>query len=158
VTGQAREATLSTDACALAGYGAKHRARKVTMPQTGYLEELPIDCPPSNAAPPANMIVYRLVEKIPACERDFWSLYKLSSSRKISCISCACSVFNEFEICRDLMKLPSQRGKQMVRLLLTNASGVVLRTGQRVGHYSWWIAKDFDPVALCVSAPEGVAP
>jgi len=116
-----------------------------------WAEDLPDDCPPNDATE-LHGAFYRLVESIPPIERDFCSLRKvfpLKSFKTNECIARACSLMNTPEDCIALRKLPNQRHKQVVQIMLSGKNGVGKKTGKSPSHFSWWRAKNFDPVPCC---------
>lgn len=124
-----------------------------------WAEELPPDCPPTDALEPDNKAYYRLVDTIPPTEKDFWSLRKLFPDRKFgrkTCVASACSVWPTPEDCVRISKLPTQKDRQVVKLILPPASGRIKKTGRGLTHFSWWRTRDFDPIAAS-SLVEGLA-
>jgi hypothetical protein len=118
-----------------------------------WAEELPDNCPPTDAIQPNNMPFYRLVGNIPPEERDFWSHRKLYPNKDFGlseCVIRACSVISNLDQCRILLKLPTQQGKLIVEITLPPESGLIKKTRKNQYHYSWWRKKDFDPIPICV--------
>jgi hypothetical protein len=113
-----------------------------------FREELPDNCPPEDAFEPENLIVYRMVETIPPTERDFYSHAIIYPDRKYKykvsdCELRSVSVFAKINECKLPIKIPANRGRKIVRLILNVSSGKV-RQGT-TSHYSWWIYADFSP-------------
>lgn len=117
-----------------------------------WAEPLPDECPPDDAVPPEGEVYYRMVESFPPTETDFVSHRELYPNKHFSLGECqvrSCSVFTDHSRCADLTKLPRHKDKMVVEFQLDRSSGVVLRTGTRQGHYSWWRSRNFDPIPLC---------
>lgn len=117
-----------------------------------YKEELPDGCPPQDAEEIKSIVFYRLVKSHPPTEKDFLSLKALNPSinqKSHECEACAVSVSVELIGALDLLKLPTQKGKQIAKLSLGNNSGKHKRTFNRAHHHSWWIYRSFDPLACC---------
>ena len=113
-----------------------------------WAEELPSQCPPAEATPPENTTYFRYVESIPPCEIDFHSQRKLLPLNQFNideCTARAVSVFSSTEKLKSLEKLPTFKGKKLIEIVLPPESGVVIRSGNRPHHHSWWRVKDFIP-------------
>jgi hypothetical protein len=118
-----------------------------------WLEELPPKCPPADAVEPNNDLFYRLVGSVPPRDNDFWSHRKLYPSKKFNtteCVARSCSLIATIEYCLELLKLPAQHNKRIVKLILPSRAGLVKQTGLHIAHYSWWRTKDFDPINVCI--------
>ena len=115
-----------------------------------WAEDLPEECPPSDARKPNNEVYYRLVSVFPPSEKDFWSHRKIFPKRifKTSeCIARACSLSSTLKYCQDLTKLPGFVDKQkIVEIKLTPSSGLIKQTGDGKCHFSWWRAHNFNPI------------
>jgi hypothetical protein len=123
-----------------------------------WIEKLPAACPPQNALPPEGDF-YRVVPAFPPKDIDFNStrqdnLLKLFTIDE--CLVRSCSLFSDCAEGKKLLKLPRHRNKIIVRLSLTVDSGLVLRTFERPGHYSWWRDRRF-PLANHIHAIEDTA-
>lgn len=118
-----------------------------------WAESLPDQCPPLTAHDPSNRTFYRLTQGFPPTAADFVSHRHKKPNARISGISecqrSACSVISTREACTKLLKLPTQKNKKIVSLVLTSGSGVIEQTGREKSHFSWWIARSFDPVVHC---------
>lgn len=117
-----------------------------------WAETLPSGCPPEAAQSPLGDCYYRLVETFPPTEHDFQSLQKLNPNKsfKESCIARAVSLFNSYEECLGITKLPLYKNHTVVSITLLGDSGVILQTGsKRRSHFSWWRLKDFNPIPCC---------
>ncbi len=68
------------------------------------------------------------------------------------CLARSCSIYTDYEACNGLRGLPLHKNKQIVMLVLHPDSGLIKDTYQDLYHYSWWRAKDFDPLPLCIHA------
>jgi hypothetical protein len=118
-----------------------------------WAEELPVDCPPVDALEPNNDPFFRLVGSIPPRNEDFWSqrkLYPLKNFHANECIARSCSLISTLERCSELVKLPAQKNKRIVKLVLSPGSGCIKKTGGDATHYSWWRNKELDPIPACV--------
>jgi hypothetical protein len=116
-----------------------------------WAEPLPANCPPKDARPPNGEEYFRLVNKIPPQESDFYSHRKLYPKKQFSTNECrarSVSLLRSHADCIMKMKLPRLRDKKIVSIALPPESGVVLKIGQ-VSHHSWWRAKHFDVLACC---------
>ena len=126
---------------------------------TEWAEELPPNCPPVDAVQPDNTHFYRLVESIPPRDKDFWSqrkLYPLKSFNTTECIARSCSLLSTIESSLELIKLPTQQNKKIVKVILPPPSGRIKKTGRDVAHFSWWRVKNFDPISACVEVAEEI--
>lgn len=128
------------------------------MPETIiWAEDLPDNCPPDDAFKPENGEFYRLVASFPPSEEDFCSHRKLYPHKKFNaseCVMRACSIISTFERCKSLSKLPLQRGKIIVKFILTPSAGLIKKTGGHSDHYSWWRLREFDPIPICKEVEE----
>jgi hypothetical protein len=118
-----------------------------------WAEDLPADCPPNDAVAPQNALFYRLVNNIPPVDRDFWSHRKLNPNKRFNvseCIARSCSVLSDLEGCSQIIKLPTQKNKRIVQLVLPPQSGLIRKTGRNLYHYSWWRAGTFDPISASI--------
>lgn len=117
-----------------------------------YKEELPDGCPPPDAEDIHDVVFYRLVKSHPPTEEDFTSLKaqnQTKNHKSHECEACALSVFVELSGAVELLKLPTQKGKQIAKLKLGSNTGKHKRTFNRPHHHSWWIYNSFDPLACC---------
>lgn len=114
-----------------------------------WFEDLPEDCPPSEAIPPdGDSNYYRLVSSVPPSEDDFVPMARLKAERTFRgrrlCQALAISVVDSLEASHELLKLPTQKDKNIVEMKLTPEAGAILQTGSRSAHHSWWRARAFD--------------
>ncbi len=111
-----------------------------------WFEELPTQCPPSDATP-ANGEYYRLITgDVLVCE-DFHShrmLNPLKPFRVSECVARSLSVFSDEAACQNLTKLAIHRGKKIARVNLSSSDGSIKKTGKDKDHYSWWRSQEFD--------------
>jgi hypothetical protein len=117
-----------------------------------YAEYLPEGCPPGSAQPAMNVTFFRLVKKFPPMSEDFMTHKILNPDRDYkskACESCAVSVMTDILGAKNLLKLPTQRGKKIARLKLITATGVYQQTGRDPHHHSWWLYRHFDPINVC---------
>ena len=119
-----------------------------------WAEELPPNCPPSDAVRPKGEQYYRLVQRIPPSEQDFWSQRKMHPNKVFNnvseCVARSCSLISTLDVCIEYAKLPNLRNRKIVALVLTPNSGFVKKTSAHRAHYSWWRASCFDPERECV--------
>jgi hypothetical protein len=123
-----------------------------------YKEELPDECPPQDAEDIQSIVFYRLVESHPPTAKDFLSLKAQSPSKVFKSHECearAVSVSVELDGALDLLKLPTQKGKQIAKLSLGANTGKHKRTFARAHHHSWWIYNFCDPLLYCEVVPMG---
>lgn len=110
-----------------------------------WFEELPDQCPPANAEA-LNGDFYRLVEGVEVVCKDFWSHRKIWPSKKFNVSECrarSVSIFNSYDTCEKLTKLPLHRNKQVAKILLNSSCGVGKQTGREKTHFSWWRSDSF---------------
>lgn len=124
-----------------------------------WFEQLPERCPDSDARHPEGEVYYRLVEsELIRCE-DFWSHKKRWPHRAFGaseCTSRAVSVFRNLASCEHLLLLPVHSRKKIAQVRLPSEAGVVKRTFNTSGHYSWWRSSAFDPVANSMIIKSGI--
>ena len=119
---------------------------------TEWSEDLPPECHPDDAHQPDNVSLYRLVGNIPPQHEDFWSQRRLFPQKRFNvseCVVKACSLIATVEHCSALTKLPAQQGKKVIKIVLPPHSGLIKQTGRNEHHFSWWWAKNFDPIPAC---------
>lgn len=122
-----------------------------------WAEHLPSACPPEDASFPDRDEYYRLVSSIPPVQKDFHSYRMLYPNKYFQlgeCIARSVSLLTSYEECNRIMKLPRYKNNNMTIacLVLEAESGVVLQTGTNRSHFSWWRAKEFDPIPCCRQA------
>lgn len=111
-----------------------------------YSEELPNNCPPEDAAPPASK--YYRIGSNPPQEEDFFShrkLYPFKAFKVGECRARSVSIFDTLEsvdIIRNIA--PTLKNKYVLEVDLVEKDGVVLQTGNNNNHYSWWKSANFD--------------
>ena len=117
-----------------------------------FLEDLPRNCPPSNARIPKMEVYYRLTDDFPPTERDFLCYKTLYPGKCFpdECIAKAISLCGTIKQCKHLQKYPTLRNKIITKIVLNEKSGVILKTS-RESHYSWWRRQSFDPIQFCES-------
>lgn len=111
-----------------------------------WFEELPEQCPPDSAAQP-NGEFYRMIEGKNVDEIDFHSHRKREPNKSFNtceCIAKSLSIFDSFESCERVTKLPAHNGKKIAIVKLDETSGAIGKTGRDKSHYSWWRSGDFD--------------
>jgi hypothetical protein len=117
-----------------------------------WAEELPEKCPPEEADTPQHSVFFRLVEKNPPSETDFYSVLMLDPNRTIhttdKCHAMALSIFETPELCARQKKYKPFREKIVIGITLTPDSGLIQQTFFQ-GHYSWWRKASFDCVKHC---------
>lgn len=110
-----------------------------------WYEELPEQCPPSDAFGLQEFVCYRLCAGEAPQEQDFLSHRALFPAKKFSAPECqarAISVFTKPEDLDPVMKLAIHRQKAKVKIVLGREDGVAKKTGQN-SHYSWWRSRSF---------------
>lgn len=111
-----------------------------------WSEELPDNCPPSNAeAPDNNKVYYRMARSNPLSESDFYSQAKVGTKRAIQgggdpCVMRGGSVYDDVKALANRLGLP-QAGKYIVEFTLNTEDGVVLEG--RDHHWTWWKTDKF---------------
>lgn len=117
-----------------------------------WAETLPENCPPPEAIRPYGERFYRLIESVEPDEYDFFSHRKRYPDKVFNtneCKALSLSVFSTLKECKKILLLPNNKDKKIVEIELTEESGVILKTGKSSKHYSWWLAKDFNPLNNC---------
>ncbi|MBS7691933.1 hypothetical protein I0E98_21970 [Pseudomonas lalucatii] len=111
-----------------------------------WYEELPEQCPPSDAFSLDGFVCYRLCECLEPTEGDFLShraLFPQKTFHAPECRARAISVFKKPEDLDSLLKLAIHKHKAKVRITLGRNDGVAMKTG-RDSHYSWWRSRGFN--------------
>jgi hypothetical protein len=112
-----------------------------------WFEELPEKCPPENAFDPDGRVFYRLSATQQPTEEDFKSQRANCPTCKFKdvseCIARSISVWDDFEKCLNLLKLPRHKGKAAMKIEMTSGDGLVLQTF-KPNHYSWWRTQTFE--------------
>lgn len=113
-----------------------------------WVEDLPPQCPPSDAVPPEG-VYYRAVSEN-CSENDFVPYARLYPKKKytgaMACISRALSIYTTIGECIDATKLPSLQKlgqTHIAKVTLTEDDGLVLKGRNKSSHYSWWRTRDF---------------
>ena len=113
-----------------------------------WIEELPPQCPPSDAFPPEG-VYYRAVSE-ECSERDFIPYARLYPKKIYSgdkaCISRALSIFTNIDDCVDATKLPSLQKlgqTHIAKITLTEKDGLVYKEHDKGSHHSWWRTRVF---------------
>lgn len=112
-----------------------------------WAEELPEDCPPSDAHIPEDKEFYRFADNYPVKESDFLSYYAIHGNKPSDvtiCRSRSLSIRDSFEDCLKARLLPNLKKMKIIKILLTQESGLILQTGENPHHFSWWRCRDFD--------------
>jgi len=124
--------------------------------QEEWAEKLPENCPPADAWPPVNQVFYRLVERYPPSDKDFYSQRRLNPDKPFrdECLARAVSVFACLRECASLRQLRRHSQKIIVRLTPPADSGVIKRTFRSRGHYSWWLKKNYNPTRDSTFIPD----
>ena len=114
-----------------------------------WTEELPKNCPPADAFDPNGMVFYRLAKTNPVTENDFLSQRAIKPKTVFEnvneCISRSLSVWDDFEKCINIFKLPRHKNKPQIvmKLNLKSGDGLILHTF-KPNHFSWWRTKNYD--------------
>jgi len=122
-----------------------------------YFEELPPHCPPDGARRPNAETFYRLTDRFPPTEEDFYCPRRLFSERKFhnECVARAISLFSTIGGCRQVKKLPALKSKTVIiKIVLDETSGKIQKTREN-SHYSWWRRRGFDPIPICEQVDHG---
>ena len=114
--------------------------------RSGWYEELPEQCPPSDAFTPKEFVCYRLCGSQRVVDSDFLShrhLYPTKTFNAPECRARSISVFKKKEDLSGILKLALHRNKAIVKLTLNPNDGVAMKTGKD-SHHSWWRSNEFD--------------
>ncbi|MEP2770597.1 MAG: hypothetical protein ABJH05_00525 [Fulvivirga sp.] len=113
-----------------------------------WIEELPNNCPPSDAKPPDGQTFYRLCQNNPPEGSDFVSLKIENPSRTFAGVSeCqlrAVSIWSDVDKCASLKKFKTLRDRVIGSITLSNEDGLIKQTNGP-HHYSWWRSTHFNP-------------
>lgn len=111
-------------------------------------EDLPQNCPPSDAESPDGRTFYRLCKTNPADTADFISKHQENPNNTFAgvstCILRAVSIWNDKNKCAEQRKFKTQRDKLVGEIILSEHDGLVKQTFQP-SHYSWWRSDHFNP-------------
>ncbi len=126
------------------------------MNNNDWFEPLPPECPPPAAYPPQDLTVFRAVKQFPPIESDFLSHKALRPEIQFNpeCKFRGVSLSDNIDKSRSLLLLPNLQKKGMrfiVRLIIPQSSGFILRGDGDPHHITWWRRKGFDPIAASVS-------
>ena len=118
-----------------------------------WAEQLPKGCPPNDAFPPdQESPFYRLIEGSEPTAIDFHShrmRWPDMNFNAEECIARAVSIHNNIDSCKKVRKYPTQKNKKMIKIILSEKSGVIKRQGRSGGHFSWWRTKEFNALECC---------
>lgn len=114
-----------------------------------FLEELPPECPPSDAEEiKNNRDVFRLVSHSPPTLNDFRSQRAEKPDRVFKgvceCVARGLSVLATLEAGRNACLLPTLKGKKIARVTLGHGSGFIKPTGSNPEHRTWWPLASYD--------------
>lgn len=113
-----------------------------------WYEELPDNCPPSDAFEPEGQEFFRLCVGDPAISSDFHSQKKENPSRTFAgvsdCILSSVSLWDDKNKCLKQKKYPTQKNKVLGKIELQKEDGLIKNTF-KPNHYSWWRSGSFDP-------------
>lgn len=117
------------------------------MPVKNFSEDLPQNCPPSDAEEVNNIEFIRLVDSIPASEKDFFSHRKLYPGKKFLVSECQAKSISLFINAEGVdigkyRKLPALKNKSIAIICLKPGDGPVKQTGE-YPHHSWWQTTNF---------------
>lgn len=110
-----------------------------------WFEDLPEQCPPNDAFTPSGQTYYRLVNDLNNAEVDLVSQRYSKPTKKFSQDECICrsvSVFENFEDCENITKLPRHKNKKIFTLKLLESDGLLKQTF-KPSHHSWWRSSKF---------------
>lgn len=112
-----------------------------------WYEELPDSCPPEDTEYGSNRTFFRITERKPPIDSDFFSQRKLSPHKAFNideCIARSLSIFSNRNDALNIMKLPKFKNyPYLYKIKLNNNAGVIKKTSSK-SHYSWWRSKAFD--------------
>ena len=118
-----------------------------------FLEQLPQNCPPSEAIPTENITVYRFsFTKDGYTDDDFTSYWNKFQKRRESftgkgneCIAHGISVCKSEADLRNALKMPiMKKAKCIMEIPLVATDGLIMQTFHD-GHYTWWVSSTFVP-------------
>lgn len=113
-----------------------------------WVEELPKNCPPEEAASPNRKKFYRLCKNRPPKNTDFLSQRTENPTRTFAgiseCILRSVSIWESKQKCLEQKKFPTQKDKLLAEFELKVDDGLILSTFKD-SHYSWWRSKSFNP-------------
>lgn len=112
-----------------------------------WFEELPEQCPPSDAIEPDNTILYRIVNGDSVTSSDFISQRKFAGANKhfskvSECVARSVSLFKKREDAYQKCKLPKFKNSKVIGIKLKKTDGLVQKTFG-ASHYSWWRSRSF---------------
>jgi len=111
-----------------------------------WFEQLPEQCPPSDATLPSGDYFRLISGDLLVCD-DFQShrmLAPLKVFNVAECVAHSLSVFTDLSACESITKLPIHRGKKIVKINLDSTDGAIKKTGKDKSHFSWWRSHEFD--------------
>jgi len=117
-----------------------------------WLEQLPDQCPPEDVQSPNGFSCYRLVQKKPVEDSDFYSQRERFPEKTFSVSECrarSASVLTDLEEAKKVLAIMPKKEKfRIVRLHLGDGAGLVKHTPSRFrmklrSHHSWWVKRDF---------------
>ena len=118
-----------------------------------YFEELPDNCPPSDAFESDGYEFFRLCVGDPAISSDFFSQKKENPSRTFAgvsdCILSSVSLWDDKNKCLNQKKYPIQKNKILGKIELQKEDGLIKNTF-KPNHYSWWRSDNFDPALVFI--------
>ena len=136
-------------------------AEQLTAVST-YRETLPTNCPPTDATPPNQQIVYRLTLSDPPTQSDFDSNAARGRSMRPNgnaCDHASCSMVIACDKGRqrliDMSNLPFYKEKRtyIAHISIHDKSGTI-KINTRSAHVDLWMFSDFDPVAATIKSEE----
>ena len=117
-----------------------------------YLEELPPECPPSEAKLIETPIkVFRLVKTNPPTTDDFKSQLLLQPRRKFKdeCIARGLSVWSSREKCKNVRRLPVYKNSFLCKVSLDSGAGHIKWNGDSF-HHTWWPFATYNIINCCI--------
>lgn len=124
-------------------------------PPPPWIEQLPDQCPPTDATPPKGEVFYRFGDSYPPADAEFCPMqlrYSIANFPVDPCIQKAVSIWSDLQTMSRVCKLGENKTRKAFSFVLTSESGRIKKTG-RSGHYSWWRLTGFNPVPTCRLAP-----
>lgn len=110
-----------------------------------FLETLPADCPPLEAAE-SDKWLYRIIKGDQIQETDFWSFNKLNSQRqeyKELCKAWGLSLFEAKDSAIEIIKRKPDVGISVVEIFVTKSLGKLQLTNPKSTHHTLWLYDTF---------------
>lgn len=106
-----------------------------------WFEDLPNECPPSDAVSPNGQTFYRLINGKEIASEDFVSQRFEFPSKVFAgvdeCIVRAVSLHLRKEDCEQMLKFSRHKHKIICAIVLNDGDGLIKKTFS-LSHHSWW--------------------